>query len=119
MFDNVYGCRHSLPDGVTRATDVMVGGKRVLICGYGDVGRNSAFAIRGVGVRVLSVECDLICAVQVCMGVFLVAALELVVHEIDILATPTGNFKIIGLEKMENNASVSFYWSRRQRDSDG
>ena len=65
----------------------------MLICGYGDVGKVSAFAMRGVGVRVLSVECDPICAVQVCMAVFWLAALELSLHEIDILVTPTGNFR--------------------------
>merc|ERR1712118_492386 len=66
-FDNVYGCRHSLPDGIMRATDVMIGGKRVLVCGYGDVGKGSAFAMRGAGARVLITEIDPICALQACM----------------------------------------------------
>merc|ERR1719354_1358416 len=63
-FDNVYGCRHSLPDGIMRATDVMIGGKRALVCGYGDVGKGCAFALRGGGARVLVTECDPICALQ-------------------------------------------------------
>ena len=108
-FDNVYGCRHSLPDGIMRATDVMIGGKRVLICGYGDVGKGSAFAMRGAGARVMIAECDPICALQACMEGFQVAALESVVGEIDIFVTTTGNFNIIRLEhmqKMKNNAIV-------------
>merc|ERR1711874_863485 len=83
-FDNVYGCRHSLPDGIMRATDVMIGGKRVLICGYGDVGKGSAFAMRGSGARVLIAECDPICALQACMEGFQVVTIEQVVGEIDI-----------------------------------
>merc|ERR1712113_561293 len=94
-FDNVYGCRHSLPDGIMRATDVMIGGKRCLICGYGDVGKGSAFAMRGAGARVIIAEIDPICALQACMEGFQVATLEDVVGEIDIFVTTTGNFKII------------------------
>merc|ERR1711953_1006331 len=108
-FDNVYGCRHSLPDGIMRATDVMIGGKRALICGYGDVGKGSAFAMRGAGARVLITEIDPICALQACMEGFQVVTLESVVGEIDIFTTTTGNFKIITLEhmkKMKNNAIV-------------
>merc|ERR1712022_28536 len=108
-FDNVYGCRHSLPDGIMRATDVMIGGKRVLICGYGAVGKGSAFAMRGSGARVLIAECDPICALQACMEGFQVATLESVVGEMDIFVTTTGNFNIIRLEhmqKMKNNAIV-------------
>merc|ERR1712046_214888 len=108
-FDNVYGCRHSLPDGIMRATDVMIGGKRALICGYGDVGKGSAFALRGAGARVLITEIDPICALQACMEGFQVAALESVVGEIDIFVSTTGNFNIIRLEhmkKMKNNAIV-------------
>jgi len=66
-FDNIYGCRHSLPDGIMRATDVMIGGKRALVCGYGDVGKGCAFAMRGAGARVLITEIDPICALQACM----------------------------------------------------
>merc|ERR1711981_582244 len=69
-FDNVYGCRHSLPDGIMRATDVMIGGKRCLIAGYGDVGKGCAFALRGAGARVLITEIDPICALQACMEGF-------------------------------------------------
>merc|ERR1711972_350657 len=108
-FDNVYGCRHSLPDGIMRATDVMIGGKRALVCGYGDVGKGSAFAMRGAGARVIIAEIDPICALQACMEGFQVATLEDVVGEIDIFVTTTGNFKIITLEhmkKMKNNAIV-------------
>jgi len=108
-FDNVYGCRHSLPDGIMRATDVMIGGKRVLICGYGDVGKGSAFAMRGAGARVLITEVDPICALQACMEGFQVVTLESVINEMDIFVTTTGNFNIITLEhmkKMKNNAIV-------------
>eukprot|EP00811_Abedinium_folium_P033088 NODE_6078_length_1707_cov_46.620886.p1 GENE.NODE_6078_length_1707_cov_46.620886~~NODE_6078_length_1707_cov_46.620886.p1 ORF type:complete len:477 (-),score=118.49 NODE_6078_length_1707_cov_46.620886:224-1654(-) len=108
-FDNVYGCRHSLPDGIMRATDVMIGGKRALICGYGDVGKGSAFALRGAGARVLIAEIDPICALQACMEGFQVVAIDTVISEIDIFVTTTGNFNIIRLEhmkKMKNNAIV-------------
>merc|ERR1712014_443084 len=108
-FDNVYGCRHSLPDGIMRATDVMIGGKRVLIAGYGDVGKGSAFAMRGSGARVLIAECDPICALQACMEGFQVVKIESVLSEVDIFVTTTGNFQIITLEhmkKMKNNAIV-------------
>merc|ERR1711934_819367 len=108
-FDNVYGCRHSLPDGIMRATDVMIGGKRALVCGYGDVGKGCAFAMRGAGARVLVTEIDPICALQACMEGFQVVTLESVVGEIDIFTTTTGNKDIITLEhmkKMKNNAIV-------------
>merc|ERR1719503_107831 len=108
-FDNVYGCRHSLTDGIMRATDVMIGGKRALVCGYGDVGKGCAFALRGGGARVLVTECDPICALQACMEGFQVVTMEDVVGEIDIFVTTTGNFDIIRLEhmkNMENNAIV-------------
>merc|ERR1712213_77392 len=101
-FDNVYGCRHSLPDGIMRATDVMIGG-------YGDVGKGCAFAMRGSGARVLITECDPICALQACMEGFQVVTMEDVVGEIDIFTSATGNFDIITLEhmkKMKNNAIV-------------
>merc|ERR1712039_274452 len=108
-FDNVYGCRHSLPDGIMRATDVMIGGKRALVAGYGDVGKGCAFALRGMGARVLITEIDPICALQACMEGFQVVALESVVGEIDIFVSATGNYDIIRLEhmkKMKNNAIV-------------
>merc|ERR1712166_1539865 len=108
-FDNVYGCRHSLPDGIMRATDVMIGGKRALVCGYGDVGKGCAFALRGGGARVLITECDPIRALQACMEGFQVVTMDEVVGEIDIFTSATGNFDIITLahmKKMKNNAIV-------------
>merc|ERR1711920_1072234 len=108
-FDNVYGCRHSLPDGIMRATDVIIGGKRSVICGYGDVGKGCAYAMRGAGSRVMITEIDPICALQACMEGFQVVTLEEVAGEGDIFITTTGNFKIISLEimkLMKNNAIV-------------
>merc|ERR1719258_181849 len=108
-FDNVYGCRHSLPDSTMRATDVMIGGKRALICGFGDVGKGCAHAMRGCGARVMITEVDPICALQACMEGFQVAKMESVVGEMDIFVSTTGNFKIIRLEhmkQMKNNAEV-------------
>merc|ERR1712124_141958 len=108
-FDNVYGCRHSLTDGIMRATDVMIGGKRALICGYGDVGKGCAFALRGSGARVLITEIDPICALQACMEGFQVVTMEDAVSYADIFVSSTGNFNIITLEhmkKMKNNAIV-------------
>jgi len=108
-FDNVYGCRHSLTDGIMRATDVMIGGKRALVCGYGDVGKGCAFALRGSGARVLITECDPICALQACMEGFQVVTMEQVVSEVDIFVSATGNFNIITLDhmkKMKHNAIV-------------
>merc|ERR1711939_589420 len=108
-FDNVYGCRHSLPDSIMRATDVMIGGKHALICGYGDVGKGCAFAMRGAGARVIVTEIDPICALQACMEGFQVATFEQVVGEVDIFVSCTGNFNIVTLDlmmKMKNNAIV-------------
>merc|ERR1719491_1830127 len=92
-----------------RATDIMLGGKRVLILGYGDVGKGSCAAMRGAGARVIVAEVDPICALQACMEGYQVAPLEDVVGEIDIFVTTTGNFNIIRAEhmsKMKNNAIV-------------
>merc|ERR1712188_317165 len=108
-FDNVYGCRHSLPDSIMRATDVMIGGKRSLICGFGDVGKGCAHAMKGCGSRVMITEIDPICALQACMEGFQVVKLESVIGEVDIFTSATGNFNIITLEhmkKMKNNAIV-------------
>merc|ERR1711865_845060 len=108
-FDNVYGCRHSLTDGIMRATDVMIGGKRALVCGYGDVGKGCAFALRGAGARVLITEIDPICALQACMEGFQVVTMEDVVSEIDIFTSATGNYDIVTLahmKLMKNNAIV-------------
>ena len=101
MFDNVYGCRHLINDGIMRATDVMIGAKRALVCGYGDVGKGCAFALRGSGARVFISDCDPLCALQACVEGFQVVAIESVVSEIDIFVSPTGNFN-----KMKNNEIV-------------
>merc|ERR1719456_1851986 len=108
-FDNIYGCRHSLPDAIMRATDVMIGGKRAVICSYGDVGKGCAFAMRGAGARVIVTEIDPICALQATMEGFEVNTLDNVVDKADIFTSATGNFKIITLDhmkKMKNNAIV-------------
>merc|ERR1712137_873876 len=108
-FDNVYGCRHSLPDGIMRATDVMIGGKIALVAGYGDVGKGCAFALRGSGARVLITEIDPICALQACMEGFQVVTMDEAVGYADIFVSSTGNFNIITLEhmkQMKNNAIV-------------
>merc|ERR1711981_1079648 len=108
-FDNVYGCRHSLTDGIMRATDVMLGGKRALVLGFGDVGKGSAAALRGSGSRVMITEIDPINALQACMEGYQVTTMEKVVGEIDIFVSTTGNFNIITVEhmkKMKNNAIV-------------
>merc|ERR1711968_227797 len=89
-FDNVYGCRHSLPDSIMRATDVMIGGKRAMVCGYGDVGKGCAFALRGCGARVIVTEVDPICALQACMEGYEVNTLDNVVEFADIFVTATG-----------------------------
>ncbi len=100
-FDNVYGCRHALPDGIMRATDVMIGGKRALVCGYGDVGKGCAFAMRGAGARVLITECDPICALQACMEGFQVMTMEEAAPIGNIFVTTTGNKDVIRGEHME------------------
>ncbi len=94
-FDNLYGCRHSLIDGINRATDVMIAGKSALILGYGDVGKGCAQSLRGQGARVLVSEIDPICALQACMDGYQVVRLDDVVGEIDIFITATGNRDII------------------------
>tara|TARA_A100001015_G_scaffold316890_1_gene432365 strand:+ start:3251 stop:4654 length:1404 start_codon:yes stop_codon:yes gene_type:complete len=101
-FDNLYGCRESLADGIKRATDVMVAGKVVVVCGYGDVGKGSAFSLKGFGARVVVTEIDPICALQAAMEGFEVRSLEEVVAEGDIFVTTTGNKDVIRFEHMEN-----------------
>ncbi|WP_435769782.1 adenosylhomocysteinase [Nocardioides sp. SYSU DS0651] len=108
-FDNKYGCRHSLIDGINRATDVMIGGKVAVVCGYGDVGKGSAESLRGQGARVIVTEIDPICALQAAMDGYEVRRLESVVEFADIFITTTGNFDIIRVEhfeKMKNQAIV-------------
>ncbi len=108
-FDNKYGCRHSLVDGINRATDVMIGGKVAVVCGYGDVGKGSAESLRGQGARVIVTEIDPICALQAAMDGYEVRRLESVVDTADIFITTTGNFDIIKVEhfeRMKNQAIV-------------
>ena len=99
-FDNKYGCRHSLVDGINRATDVLIGGKVAVICGYGDVGKGCAESLRGQGARVIITEIDPICALQAAMDGFQVATLEDVVASADIFVSATGNFSIITAAQM-------------------
>ena len=108
-FDNIYGCRHSLPDGLMRATDVMIAGKQVVVCGFGDVGKGCAAAMKSCGARVVVTEVDPICALQACMEGFEVKRLSSVVKTADIFITATGNFRIImasDMAQMKNNAIV-------------
>ncbi len=100
-FDNKYGCRHSLIDGINRGTDVMIAGKTAVICGYGDVGKGSAESLRGQGARVIVTEIDPICALQAAMDGYEVKRLESVVDFADIFITTTGNFDIIRVEHFE------------------
>jgi adenosylhomocysteinase len=109
-FDNKYGCRHSVIDGLNRATDVLLAGKVAVVCGYGDVGKGCAEALAGQGARVVVTEIDPICALQAAMAGFQVAKLESVVETADIFITTTGNFNIITAEhmqKMKNKAIVA------------
>ena len=99
-FDNLYGCRHSLIDGINRATDVMIAGKTAVICGYGDVGKGCAQSLRGQGARVLVTEIDPICALQACMDGYQVVTLEDVVETGDIFITATGNKDVISAGQM-------------------
>ena len=108
-FDNIYGCRHSLPDGIKRALDVMISGKTVMVCGYGDVGKGCAEAMRNERARVLVSEVDPICALQACMAGFQVCTVEDALAEADIYVTTTGNCDIITAEhmsKMKDQAIV-------------
>jgi adenosylhomocysteinase len=99
-FDNLYGCRHSLIDGINRATDVMIGGKVAVVCGYGDVGKGCAESLRGQGARVVITEIDPICALQAAMHGYEVKTLEDVVETADIFITATGNRDIITADHM-------------------
>lgn len=108
-FDNIYGCRHSLPDGLMRATDVMIAGKKVVICGFGDVGKGCAQAMKGCGARVYITEVDPICALQACMEGYHVVTVDSICKEADIFVTATGNKDIITVKhmsQMKNNAIV-------------
>ena len=108
-FDNIYGCRHSLVDGIMRATDVMLSGKVAVVCGYGDVGKGCAQSLAGQKCRVLVTEVDPICALQACMDGYEVVTLEDVIDTADIFVTATGNFDIITadhMKRMKHNAIV-------------
>jgi len=108
-FDNLYGCRHSLVDGICRATDVMLAGKVAVVCGYGDVGKGSAQSLRGQGARVIVTEIDPICALQAAMEGYQVLRIEDVVEEADVFITATGNANVITVDhmsRMKHNAIV-------------
>ncbi|WP_326779362.1 adenosylhomocysteinase [Streptomyces sp. NBC_01445] len=108
-FDNKYGCRHSLIDGINRATDVLIGGKTAVVCGYGDVGKGCAESLRGQGARVIITEIDPICALQAAMDGYQVATLDEVVDKADIFVTTTGNKDIImasDMARMKHQAIV-------------
>jgi adenosylhomocysteinase len=108
-FDNLYGCRESLVDGIKRATDVMIAGKIALICGYGDVGKGSAQAMRALSAQVWVTEVDPICALQAAMEGFRVVTMEYAADKADIFVTCTGNFHVIThdhMVKMKNNSIV-------------
>jgi adenosylhomocysteinase len=99
-FDNRYGCRHSLIDGINRATDVLIGGKVAVVCGYGDVGKGCAEALRGQGARVIVTEVDPICALQAAMDGYQVATLDQVVDTADLVITATGCLNVVTAEQM-------------------
>jgi adenosylhomocysteinase len=108
-FDNKYGCRHSLVDGINRGTDVLIGGKVALVCGYGDVGKGCAESLRGQGARVIITEIDPICALQAAMDGYQVTTIEDVIDQVDIFVTTTGNKDIITadhMSKMKHQAIV-------------
>jgi adenosylhomocysteinase len=100
-FDNKYGCRHSLIDGLNRATDVLIGGKVAVVAGYGDVGKGCAESLRGQGARVIVTEIDPICALQAAMDGYQVAKLDSVVDKADIIVTSTGCFNVVTAEQMQ------------------
>ena len=108
-FDNIYGCRESLLDGIKRATDRMIAGKTAIVCGYGEVGKGSAQALRGVGARVLISEIDPICALQAAMEGYEVTTVEDALSEATIFVTATGNKDVIRIEhmtKMKDNSII-------------
>ena len=108
-FDNLYGCRHSLVDGICRATDVMLAGKVTVVCGYGDVGKGCAQSLRGQGARVIVTEIDPICALQAAMEGYEVTTLDDVVETADLFVTTTGNMNVItvdAMSRMKHNAIV-------------
>jgi adenosylhomocysteinase len=108
-FDNIYGCRESLVDGIKRATDVMIAGKVAVVCGYGEVGKGSAQALRGLQAQVWVTEIDPICALQAAMEGYKVVTMDYAADKADIFVTATGNYKVIThdhMKRMKNNAIV-------------
>ena len=121
-FDNKYGCRHSLIDGINRATDVLIGGKVAVVVGYGDVGKGCAESLRGQGARVIVTEIDPICALQAAMDGYQVATIEDVVDTADIFITATGCFDVITAEHMSADEAPGDrrqHRPLRQRDRHG
>jgi len=106
-FDNIYGCRHSLVDGIMRATDVMISGKVAVICGFGDVGKGCAESLKSQGARVIITEVDPICALQACMSGYQVLPIEDALPYAEIYVTATGNCDIIRIEHMEKMRHLS------------
>ena len=104
-FDNLYGCRESLVDGIKRATDTMIAGKHCIVCGFGDVGKGSAESLRALGAKVMITEIDPICALQACMEGYDVVRLEDKISDIDIFCTATGNYNVINHDHMKNMKS--------------
>jgi adenosylhomocysteinase len=108
-FDNLYGCRESLVDGIKRATDVMIAGKIAVVCGFGDVGKGSAQSLRGLGATVWITEIDPICALQAAMEGYRVVRFDEICDQVDIVVTATGNYHVITgehLDRMKNEAIV-------------
>ena len=121
-FDNLYGIRHSLIDGINRATDVMIGGKVAVVCGYGDVGKGCAESLRGQGARVIVTEIDPICALQAAMHGYEVTTLDEVIGKADIIITATGNKDIISAEQLGPDQAPGDHRQHRplrQRDRHG
>jgi len=121
-FDNLYGCRESLVDGIKRATDVMIAGKVAVVAGYGDVGKGSAQALRALSAQVWVTEIDPICALQAAMEGYRVVTLDYAADKADIFVTCTGNFHVIThdhMKRMKNNAIVLQHRALRQRDRCG
>jgi adenosylhomocysteinase len=108
-FDNLYGCRESLVDGIKRATDVMIAGKVAIVCGYGDVGKGCAQSLRGLGATVLITEIDPICALQAAMEGYRVVRFDDVCDQVDIVVTATGNFHVVSgpqMDRMKDQAII-------------
>merc|ERR1712083_780986 len=100
-FDNLYGCKHSLPDGIMRATDVMLAGKRAVVYGFGDVGKGCAQAFKAAGCITYVTEVDPICALQAAMEGYIVRRLDSIIGEVDIICTATGNKGIVTVDSMQ------------------